>query len=71
MVKQLKKWKGINFFGVQIDSNFSWKPNLSRFAMMTVMLLVKIEELKLFPVHRVTQNNFLGKFFGHQEKGCD
>jgi len=57
------------FFGVQIDSNFSWKTNLPCFAKMTVTLLVKIEELKLFSVHRVTQNNFLGKFFRHQVKG--
>lgn len=59
------------FFGVQIDSNFSWKPNLPHFAMMTITLHVKIEELKLFPVHRVTQNDFLGKFLGHQKKGYD
>jgi hypothetical protein len=59
------------FFGVQIDSNFSWKTNLPCFAKVTVTLLVKIEELKLFPVHHVKQNNFLGKFFGHQVKGYD
>jgi len=39
--------------------------------MMTVTLLVKIEELKLFLVDRVAQNNFQGKFFGHQEKRYD
>jgi len=68
--KTIEEVEKNKFFGVQIDSNFSRKSNIPRLAIMTVTLLVKIE-LKLFPVHDVTQNNSLGEFFGHQEKEYD